>query len=144
LVRDGKGKYCSKACSDTKTLFLKGHASKATSGSFKSGKDHPKWQGWRYAGRHHKYRLLLLPNHPFADKRGYYREHRYVLEQKLGRYLTPNEEVHHIDGNGLNNDPSNLRLMKNKHYHLKLEHKLGTYKGAYLAMAKSHGRSNIH
>lgn len=36
---------------------------------------------------------------------------RYVMEQILGRKLTKNEIVHHIDGNKLNNDPSNLQVM---------------------------------
>lgn len=39
------------------------------------------------------------------------REHRYVMEQHLGRKLNSNEIVHHIDGNGLNNDISNLEVM---------------------------------
>lgn len=39
-------------------------------------------------------------------------EHRYVMEQYLGRKLLPfpNEEVHHIDGNKLNNKIENLQL----------------------------------
>jgi hypothetical protein len=37
--------------------------------------------------------------------------HRLVAEQKLGRKLRPGEVVHHIDGNKLNNDPSNLQVM---------------------------------
>ena len=44
-------------------------------------------------------------------------EHRLVMEDKLGRYLTPEEEVHHIDGNRANNDPDNLRLFPNKATH---------------------------
>ena len=36
------------------------------------------------------------------------REHRYVMEQKLGRKLNRWEEIHHIDHNKLNNDPTNL------------------------------------
>ena len=36
---------------------------------------------------------------------------RYVMEQILGRKLTSDEIVHHIDGNKLNNDPANLQIM---------------------------------
>ena len=44
---------------------------------------------------------------------------RYVMEQVLGRPLDKNEIVHHIDGNKLNNDPSNLQIMT-KAEHVKL------------------------
>lgn len=44
----------------------------------------------------------------------YRAEHRYVLEQTLGRELTPDEHVHHIDGNSLNNTPSNLALVSRR------------------------------
>lgn len=39
------------------------------------------------------------------------KEHRHIIEQVLGRKLTKNEVVHHIDGNRTNNDISNLRVM---------------------------------
>lgn len=38
-------------------------------------------------------------------------EHRKVMEEYLGRELSPDEIVHHIDGNKLNNDISNLQLV---------------------------------
>ena len=37
-------------------------------------------------------------------------EHRYVMEQHLGRPLEPNEVVHHKDGDKRNNDIDNLEL----------------------------------
>lgn len=37
---------------------------------------------------------------------------RILMEQKLGRPLEPNEDVHHIDGDPLNNDLSNLEVVK--------------------------------
>lgn len=37
-------------------------------------------------------------------------EHRKVMQEYLGRELTSDEIVHHIDGNKLNNDISNLVL----------------------------------
>lgn len=60
-----------------------------------------------------------LQNHPY-----YYSkttcgipEHRYVMEQHLGRYLKPEEVVHHIDGNPQNNQIENLYLCKNQSEH---------------------------
>jgi hypothetical protein len=37
-------------------------------------------------------------------------EHRLVMELMIGRALRPNENVHHKDGDRLNNEPSNLEL----------------------------------
>lgn len=39
------------------------------------------------------------------------REHRYVMEQHLGRKLETSEVVHHIDGDRLNNNIDNLEVM---------------------------------
>ena len=42
--------------------------------------------------------------------RGFEFEHRFVMERHIGRPLAEGENVHHIDGDKLNNDPSNLEL----------------------------------
>lgn len=44
---------------------------------------------------------------------------RYIMAKELGRELTKDEEVHHIDGNPLNNDVSNL-LVLTKEEHNKI------------------------
>jgi len=56
------------------------------------------------------YKYIVDKNHPYCDKRGRVGYHKYVLEQKLGRYLLPEEWVHHIDENKDNNNPRNLEL----------------------------------
>ena len=38
-------------------------------------------------------------------------EHRVVAERILGITLRPDQVVHHIDGDGRNNDPANLQVM---------------------------------
>lgn len=40
----------------------------------------------------------------------YVSEHRYVMEQMIGRNLKKGESVHHKDGNRANNNPVNLEL----------------------------------
>ena len=37
--------------------------------------------------------------------------HIVIMEERLGRPLRDDEEVHHIDGNGLNNEEDNLALL---------------------------------
>jgi len=46
------------------------------------------------------------------------------MEQKLGRYLKPAEEIHHIDGDKANNDIRNLHLFKDKIAHTKWHNRL--------------------
>lgn len=54
------------------------------------------------------YNYIYLPNHPKAHQNGCVYEHIIVAEQKIGRYLTEEEVVHHIDENKKNNSPENL------------------------------------
>ena len=49
--------------------------------------------------------------HPMADKRGRIAVHRYIMSNHVKRSLNAKEIVHHIDGNKLNNDISNLKIV---------------------------------
>jgi len=70
-----------------------------------------------------EYCYLYKPEHPNAIKKGrYIAEHRYVLEQKIGRLLTKNEIAHHINGNKEDNRQENLELLtiiEHNQYHAK-------------------------
>lgn len=61
---------------------------------------------------HNGYKMILVPDHPYADSKGYVREHRYVMEKHLGRYLNPDELVHHRNEDKLDNRIENLALDK--------------------------------
>jgi hypothetical protein len=66
------------------------------------------------------YALVLKPGHPRTGTRGYVYEHVLVMEAKIGRYLEPQEVVHHIDGDKANNAPQNLLLCKDHIDHMKV------------------------
>jgi len=61
------------------------------------------------------YYCTTTPEHPYGEKRKdrkkkYIYLHRARMEQQLGRYLKPHEQVDHKDGDKTHNDPSNLVL----------------------------------
>ena len=51
------------------------------------------------------------------------KNHRKILEKKLGRKLRADEETHHKDHNPENGDPDNLEALTIK------EHKIETFRG---------------
>jgi len=70
----------------------------------------------RHTGRQNEvikkgYRLIYCPNHPNCDIKGYYPEHRLIIENSIGRILFWEEIVHHINHNKLDNRIENLKIM---------------------------------
>lgn len=57
------------------------------------------------------YRSVYRPDHPCANRKGYVYEHRFVMEEHLGRCLVGDEVVHHINETPSDNRLDNLRLM---------------------------------
>ena len=113
MLNRGRGKFCSRSCVGT-FYFLENK--------------NPRWNGGKtihQAG----YILVKAPkDHPFRDKHGYIREHRLVMEKVLGRYLLPQEDIHHFNGIKIDNRIENLKVFSNRSEHLKIEHGLGKYR----------------
>lgn len=105
-----------------KVYQIKGHFQKMEINKGKySMEKHHNWKGGIIIDKD-GYELVRQPDHTYASRNGYIRKHRLVMEKKLGRYLTRNEVVHHIDKNKLNNDVTNLELVENQSKHRSEKH----------------------
>jgi hypothetical protein len=63
----------------------------------KRGAETANWKGGKII--RNGYIMIKVNEHPPANYGGYVQEHRLIMEKYLGRQLTENELVHHINGN---------------------------------------------
>ena len=61
-------------------------------------------------GQKQKYKLIRVMGHPNASPTGWIAEHRYFMSEHIGRPLADKENVHHKNGNRLDNRIENLEL----------------------------------
>lgn len=114
--RDKTFRFCSLSC-HAKTVFTSETQKKIKR---RKGAANNNWKGG-YRKHSNGYRWKLV-------KGKYILEHRYIMEQFLGRKLTFNENVHHINGNKLDNKIENLEVLS-RAQHTKLHNpRLGTGK----------------
>lgn len=85
---------------------------------FRSGAEHHDWKGGRFVRAGYVF-VRMSPEDPFyemATANEYVLEHRLVMARHLGRALTEDETVHHVDDRDkTNNTLSNLQLRQGNH-----------------------------
>ena len=93
------------------------------------GKNHYNWKGGIKVDPD-GYVHIYKPEHPF-NNHGYVLEHRLVIEEHLGRYLTKEEIVHHK--NGIKND----NKLENLIIHTRKSHAALHLKGNKIMLGKN-------
>lgn len=82
------------------------------------------------------YRIVYVPNHPCADKRGRVREHRFIWHSHYGS-IPDGYVVHHKDGDKANNELANLELLS------ELEHKQHHAPGRLPSIPRNKGQRSL-
>jgi len=93
-------KYCNCKCSN--------HGEQ--NGRYGKGKQFTYQRGYKY---------VIVHNHPNTGYQHRIREHRLIMEKHIGRFLKPDEVVHHKNGILDDNRIENLVLMK-RHEHQRM------------------------
>jgi len=129
--RSGTGRFCCSPECQKKLIsqINKGHTRnrgrKCIAGSIaKLGEKNPNWGGGRAEDKY--YFKRVCKGHKHAEENGYVLEHILIAEKMLGRDIKNDEAVHHLDGNGKNNDIKNIHIM-DKQDHVRFHKLLKAY-----------------
>lgn len=119
-LKINKGKHCSTGCRN-KVYRFQGTP------PIMYGDKNPAWKGgvtiFKKKGNYKNIQYKKAPEHlkEMARKDGYIMEHRIIMAEMVGRLLSREEVVHHIDHNPNNNDPINLELWPTNADHKRAE-----------------------
>lgn len=127
LLRDAGCRFSRKwrhpMSEETREKISKAHKGKTLSQeqrkmiSLANSCDYNGLNGYGHTKDHNRgYVLAYVPKHPNAHRDGYLMLHTVLMEQKIGRYLKPNEVVHHINHDRKDNRLENLMLMDKKEH----------------------------
>jgi len=89
----------------------------------KIGEKNPNWKGGTVINSN-GYALILKRNHPHSNNRSYVKRSKLVMEKYLGRYLEPEEVVHHENEIRHDDRKENLRLFESKGKHMVFHNKM--------------------
>lgn len=112
LTKNPSPRKCACGCGTIikRKRFPKNFPKSYVAGHQFKGKLNTNWNNGQYITAY-GYVFLQKPEHPNSDKRGYVREHVFIMSKHLGRPLTKNELVHHINGIRNDNRIDNLIIM---------------------------------
>lgn len=126
-IKQDTKRFCECGCGQEIPLISKHRREvrRFSNGHNRRGKMHPNSIRWREHNNRWKggsyvtiggYIMILKPDHPEADCHGYVYEHRFVMEQKIGRLLKSEEHIHHINRDRKDNRPENLQIVSNSEH----------------------------
>ena len=119
-MRDSRGRFVK----GNEGFWLNKHRTKETRRKIRKNlkgrfcrEDHSNWKGG--IREVDGYIYVLCKEHPFAPEKGLIAQHRLIMEEHLGRFLTRKEVIHHVNGIKNDNRIENLTLCKNNVDHQK-------------------------
>lgn len=130
--QQNKSKHCSRACLSLTIKDMRPEGNRRCRHCHKKFRTNPAYIARRksagiYCSNKCFYAHKAIPRKGKRDSLGYItmrgtkniRQHRWVMEQHLGRKLSTNEHVHHINGKKTDNRIENLEVMTaSKHHRL--------------------------